>query len=328
MPPPPGTIRRLKASASSVTASARSPGSTQLVVVGDGAEHEHVASPRISRKRSRSTRRDLDHEATLRFGEQRRGDVGVGERGDGDAEPAGDAHLGQRHGQPALADVVAGLDETVADRPVQAAVALRRGGIGRRHDTGLIGRAPATRSRVTPGELGSGRAEQDARRCPARLSTGVTQRSASGTWATAVITSVGGTEWRSPSAPVYSLLSESLPGHERCPVGVGGGDAAVDGGDQLAEGRSRAAGRPTRSCRAGRRGRGRHRRRRRCGSPRRRRRTPSVSGSCRPYHGLTPIPIAIPSVALGSASTTPSAGASPRRPTSGRTTVAPRISWS
>ena len=44
-----------------------------------------------------------------------------------------------------------------------------------------------------------------------RLRSGVTTASASGTWATAVMTSVGGTLWRSPSAPRYSLFNESLP---------------------------------------------------------------------------------------------------------------------
>ena len=46
---------------------------------------------------------------------------------------------------------------------------------------------------------------------PALLSSGVTQRSASGTCATAVMTSVGGTACREPSLPVYVLFSESLP---------------------------------------------------------------------------------------------------------------------
>ena len=111
--------------------------------------------------------------------------------------------------EPALAEVVAGAHEAVADRLVQPAVALGRVRIGRGHDAGSAGRAvhevevaPANSGRVTPSSTTT---------LPARCSTGVTQRSASGTWATAVITSVGGTAWRCPSVPVYSLLSESLP---------------------------------------------------------------------------------------------------------------------
>ena len=91
---------------------------------------------------------------------------------------------------------------------------------------------------------------------------------------------------------------------------------------------SAAAGRPTRSCRAGRPGPGRRRRRRRCGSPRRSPTWAIASGSCSPYHGLTPMPTASPWVSRGSASTTPSPGPSPATPTSGRTTVPPPISWS
>src|SRR6056297_3753652 len=53
-----------------------------------------------------------------------------------------------------------------------------------------------------------------------------------------------------------------------------------------------------------------------------------ASGSWSPYHGFTPIPTAIPAVDDGAARTTPSAGPSPAAPTSGRTTVDPRISWS
>src|SRR4029079_18957408 len=46
---------------------------------------------------------------------------------------------------------------------------------------------------------------------PTLVKAGPISAAASGTWATAVITNVGGTAWRRPSAPRYSLFSESLP---------------------------------------------------------------------------------------------------------------------
>jgi len=53
-----------------------------------------------------------------------------------------------------------------------------------------------------------------------------------------------------------------------------------------------------------------------------------ASGSWSPSHGSTPMPIAMPWVSRGSASTTPSPGPSVPAPRSGRTTVPPPISWS
>ena len=49
------------------------------------------------------------------------------------------------------------------------------------------------------------------------------------------MTSVGGTAWRWPSAPVYSLFSESLPDTNGAPYVSGGVVAAAHGGDELAE---------------------------------------------------------------------------------------------
>ena len=114
------------------------------------------------------------------------------------------------HGQPALADVVARPHEPGPDRGVEAAVAGRRVGIGLRRDTGVGARRAGDEVEVAAGELGSVVAEQQ-HDVAGAVSSAVTQRPTSGTWATAVITSVGGTAWRRPSAPVYSLFSESLP---------------------------------------------------------------------------------------------------------------------
>ena len=73
----------------------------------------------------------------------------------------------------------------------------------------------------------------------------MTVRSASGTWAIAVITSVGGTAWRWPSLPRYSLFSESLPLTNGAPWASGGVAAALDGGDEFAERGRHGAGRPS-----------------------------------------------------------------------------------
>ena len=71
---------------------------------------------------------------------------------------------------------------------------------------------------------------------PGATSSGVTQRSTSGTWATAVMTSVGGTAWRRPSRAGVRVVERVLAGHERRAEGLGGRAAAGDGGDERAEG--------------------------------------------------------------------------------------------
>ena len=134
-----------------------------------------------------------------------------GQRVDGGAEAAADAHLGEGDRQPALADVVARRGRARRGSPVEPPVALPA-----RRD-----RAPAPSRRRRPAHRAPCRGGSRRTRlacAPTRNSTlppssrsGVTHASASGTWATAVITSVGGTAWRWPSLPRYSLFSESLP---------------------------------------------------------------------------------------------------------------------
>ncbi len=135
----------------------------------------------------------------------------MGERVDHGAETPGDAQLGQGDGEAALADVVARLHEAVADRVVQPAVAGRRLGIGLRGGADADGGRPEHEVEVAAGELRRASSRAARATLPGAVSSAVTQRPTSGTWATAVMTSVGGTAWRWPSAPMYSLLSESLP---------------------------------------------------------------------------------------------------------------------
>ena len=89
---------------------------------------------------------------------------------DGGAEPTGDAHLGERDGEAALADVVADSHQPGADRRVQAAVARRCVGSGAGTDAGPVG-APRTQVEVAAGELGVGVADQEST-LPARLEVG------------------------------------------------------------------------------------------------------------------------------------------------------------
>ena len=166
---------------------------------------------------------------------------GWGSDSHGDPESAGDAQLGQGHGEAALADVVAGPDEAGPHRGVEAAVPRRRLRVG------LRGRADGRRrpARRRRGRDGCRRTRPGCRRAttttsPGSTSSGVTQRPASGTWATAVMTSVGGTACRRPSAPVYSLFSESLPETNGARWATAASWQPVDRGDQLAE-RGRAA---------------------------------------------------------------------------------------
>src|SRR5215217_8574115 len=80
---------------------------------GDGEEGGHIAGA------------DLHDVAADRLGEQRRGHIRMRQRVDHRTEPAGDAQLRERDPEASLADVVARLHESVADRPVEAAVAGR-----------------------------------------------------------------------------------------------------------------------------------------------------------------------------------------------------------
>ena len=195
-----------------------------------------VAGPTMARNVVDVGGADLDDEAADRLGEQapwrrrRWGSASI----DG-AEAAGDAQLGQGDGEPALADVVARLHEPGADGGVQPAVAGRRVGIGLRGGADGPSGGAEHEVEVAAGELRAASRRAAATTLPGAVSSAVTQRPTSGTWATAVMTSVGGTAWRWPSAPVYSLFSESLPRHERRAVGDGGVVAAAHRGDQLAE---------------------------------------------------------------------------------------------
>ena len=124
------------------------------------------------------------------------------------------------------------------------------------------------------------------------------------------------------------VVQRVLAGDERRAVRPGCGAAPLDGGDELAEGRlaARIAPREVVEQRdpvgigAG----GDHVADRLVDG---RVRHPLGVVAAR-YHGLTPMPIAMPCVSAGSASTTPSLGPSAWTPVIGRTTVEPRISWS
>ena len=103
---------------------------------------------------------DLDDEAAARLCEQRGGEIVVGQRVDGGAEPAGDAHLGERHGEAAFADVVARLDQTGADRGVQAAIIGRSVGYRCGRHAGTA-RSAAHHVEMRTGELGAGLADEE-----------------------------------------------------------------------------------------------------------------------------------------------------------------------
>ena len=192
------------------------------------------------------------------------------------------------------------------------AVAGRRVGVGLRGGADRAAGGAEHEVEVAAGELGRASRRGAAATLPGVVSSAVTQRPTSGTWATAVMTSVGGTAWRCR--------------RRRCT-------------------RCSASPCPTRTAR--------RRRARRRGSPRTaatsspsvagRRGSPHeklsrsatwsgsaptattlrmassttawaiASGSCSPYHGLTPMPTAMPWVSRGSASTTPSPGRRSRR---------------
>ena len=78
----------------------------------------------------------------------------MGKRLHGDPEAAGDAQLGQGHGEPAFADVVAGPDEAGVYRGVEAAVPMRSVRIGLRgRADGVVVRDTGDEVEVAAGEL-------------------------------------------------------------------------------------------------------------------------------------------------------------------------------
>ena len=226
------------------------------------------------------------------------------------------AHLRSRRGTP-------GPSRPGSPRGGRGSAAARRGPVA--GGPGTSG-APSTRSRWLPANSGAVR-PSSSNTLPGAVSSAVTVRPTSGTWATAVITSVGGTAWRRPSAPTYSLFSESLPDTNGAPWAIAASwqprTAATSSPSVLGR---RGSPHEKLSSRATRSGSAPTATTLRIASS-----TAAwamASGSCRPYQGLTPMPTAMPWVSRGSASTTPSPGPSPSTPTSGRTAVPPPISWS
>ena len=157
----------------------------------------------------------------------------VGEPVDRRAQPAGDAQLGQGDRQPALADVVARLDETGADRRVQPAVPLRRVGVRLRDGTWLAHRAEHE-VEMAAGELGL-RAPEEQQHV-ARLGE-LGRHGSPDVWH--VSDGRDHQRRRNGVAPAVGadvlVVQRVLAGHERCAVGDGGVVATADRGDQLAE---------------------------------------------------------------------------------------------
>ena len=178
-----------------------------------------ITGPTVASRSADVVGPDLDDVAAGRLGEQRRRQVVVGQAVDRGPEPAGDAQLGEGDGEPALADVVARLDEAGRGSPrAGGGSAAGASGSGCGTAPGSAG-APSTRSRWLPANSAAVRPSSTST-LPGAVSSAVTVRPTSGTWATAVITSVGGTAWRRPSAPTYSLFSESLPDTNGAPWAI------------------------------------------------------------------------------------------------------------
>jgi hypothetical protein len=142
-------------------------------------------------------------------------------------------------------------DTTSPDRIARCRRRYRSGAAGSRAGTGPPARpAPATGAPRAPGRGGCpparcGSGPRSTSRFPWAARSGVTTESTSGTWATAVITRVGGTEWRSPSAPRYSLFRLSLPDTNGARWPQSARAAAVDRGHQFRRRCSAVGGRPS-----------------------------------------------------------------------------------
>ena len=138
---------------------ARTPGSASDRLGGHRAEHGAPGRP-CATKRVDVVGADLDDEAAGRLGEQRgRRRRRGGSASTVGAEAAGDAHLGQRDGQPALAEVVARAHEPGADRRCSAPVAGRA-----RRDRAAAPRRRLGRRRRARGRGGCRRTRRRSRR--------------------------------------------------------------------------------------------------------------------------------------------------------------------
>ena len=156
------------------------------------------------------------------------------------AESAGDAHLGDRHGEPTLADVVAGTDETRPDRPVETSVSLGRVEIGCRRWTRVARwSCDWTMSRCDPA---------NSARVPPDEHQHVVRRRQVGGDARVGVGHVGdrGDHQRRRHGVALSVVAEVLvvervlARHERRPVEVGRRAAAGDRGHEFAERRGSA----------------------------------------------------------------------------------------
>ena len=178
-------------------------------------------------------RSDLDDEPADRFAEQRDHRVVVGKRIDRGAEAAADAHLGERHCQPALADVVARAHDPGADGVVEPPVPSRCVRIRRRRTARSV-RLAVDHVEVRAGELVP---------CGADLEQDVADVVEVGRDTSVGVGHVGHggdhqRRWDGVTLTVVAdvlVVERVLAGDERRTVDLGRRAAAVDRGDEVAE---------------------------------------------------------------------------------------------